>query len=195
MPIEEECLLRKILQELQEIKGLLTPKKPLHRPFERVPHAYTLMIDMAPSEDELWIVGLIHMLPDRGKSKSTEVTGTSLHRVGQMEALLATLGANLKTVVTYCPEKLVVYTDVPALKMILEEEEVQHTSKRSLELAGHLREDLAAVRRMFPVEVKVGIPEGHKEEIKSLIAQAELEYIRQKEKDDVAEHNRNNQGK
>lgn len=154
------------VSKLEETSG----KRPL--PIERVPNAYVLMVDTLETEDDLVIVGVIHMLPNRGKSHSRPVSDARLSKDSAGVATIRTIGASLSTIMTYCPEKLTIYTGLD-------------TSLRSEGIAKVLCDDLKILSQQFPVEVEVGIPPGFKEEIKSLMLQAELEYIRQKEKVDV----------
>ena len=166
-------------------------KQALERPFEDVPHTYSLMLDTAVTQDDLCIVGIIHLLPDRGKAHGKQVTDAALHFRTPTHALLSTIGVNLKTIITYCPEKLVIYTGSKLIEKVLKHQKVKIKDPKEKQMADYLVKDIDALAEMFPVEVRHGIPEGHKNEIKSLLAQAELGYIRQKEKSDGTGNTRN----
>lgn len=144
-----------------------------------IPNTYVLLVDSMPTEDNRTVVGVIHILPAHRGRKNTTVVDTRITKANQYDAALRMIGGSLRVIITHCPEKLVIY---------LKDQQTVDMLDSIEDLAKDVKADLQAVQEQFPVEIKAGIPKGFDEEIKSLMLQAEFEYIRQKEKANVTEH-------
>ena len=183
--------LTKLFHELESrVEALEKAANKRSLPPEQTPNTYVLMVDATDIDEATCAVATIHVLPNRGKARQPPVVNTNIMRGNCGAAILRTVGATLRTVVTHCPEKLTLYVGHEGVCAAIDGRD---QLKDGQHIADMLSEDIDALRKQFPIELKWGIPEGFKEDIKSLISQAELEYIRQKEKSNVVESSRSSE--